>query len=406
MDQAVVGAAGGVTGGGGGGPVQAVRVVLLAGEEAMHCYGSVLRRFSVGLLDEVGELTLVCPEGSVHLEHLPSPPLRLVTESVEQGPGAQVDVTGRRVRIGGPYVKVWDRMRPGRRAERIAGALRGFKPTLIHALGEGQIGLARRLGVLLEVPYVVSLLALERQRGGLVDERCAALLCANSALARRLRRQYPRLEHRVHILPIGTHVPGEACCFRREGGLPVVLSCGRYERGSGLSGLIRAVGRLHEGGRGVQLVLAGSGKGEHRLRGVAREAKVEEYVHFVPPMERVLSVVDASRTAFRDADIYVQAGRSRQWAPELLEAMSVGCAVVAVDSEANDLIVPGRTAMCVEGGDVGALAEAMGSLVAQPERARELAGRAQGHLRKHFLASRMVGRLARTYWQALERGKG
>ena len=41
------------------GAAQPLRVVLLADEAALHCYGPVLRRLAVGLLDEVSDLTLV-----------------------------------------------------------------------------------------------------------------------------------------------------------------------------------------------------------------------------------------------------------------------------------------------------------------------------------------------------------
>ncbi|MCK5270263.1 MAG: hypothetical protein KAJ46_05735, partial [Sedimentisphaerales bacterium] len=50
-----------------------LRVVQLADNEALRSYGPVLRRMTVGLIDEVSDLSLLCLETSPMLEHVPSP---------------------------------------------------------------------------------------------------------------------------------------------------------------------------------------------------------------------------------------------------------------------------------------------------------------------------------------------
>jgi glycosyltransferase involved in cell wall biosynthesis len=144
-------------------------------------------------------------------------------------------------------------------------------------------------------------------------------------------------------------------------------------------------------------LLAGSGRAEHRLRQHAHRYGVQEYVHMAPPIETVLPVVDAARAVFRDVDVYVQPFAMERWSPELLEAMSVGNAVVVVDTEANDLVVPGQTVRSLARSDARELSEVIVALLENPEEARQLAANAQGHLRRHFLASRMVSRVARAY---------
>ena len=53
----------------------ALRVVLLGDNNALHSYGPVLQRMTVGLIDEVGDLSLLCMENSNLLKHVPSPPV-------------------------------------------------------------------------------------------------------------------------------------------------------------------------------------------------------------------------------------------------------------------------------------------------------------------------------------------
>ena len=62
----------------------------------------------------------------------------------------------------------------------------------------------------------------------------------------------------------------------------------------------------------------------------------------------------------------------------LLEAMASGCAVVASRSRGvADYLIDGQTAVVVEPGDSGALAQAVVSLIESPDRCRELGASAR-----------------------------
>ncbi len=98
---------------------------------------------------------------------------------------------------------------------------------------------------------------------------------------------------------------------------------------------------------------------------------------------------------------------TRRWRPELLEAMSVGNAVIVADGSDNDLAIDGKTALVTPFEDESAMTDALDRMLLDRDYARNLAQNAQQHLRKHFLASRMIARLAKTYRQVVNNnGKG
>jgi len=379
-----------------------LRVVMVADEAALHFYGPVLRRLAVGLIDEVGGLSLLSLGTSELLRYVPNPPVRVITE--KRGyPQALVesDSSTQETIISAPRWRFMDQFMPRRRLRRLAEVLQKIKPTLLHALSEKQIPLAQALSEELQIRYVVSLLALTDHEVSLPDLRCGSLLCCNSVLARRLRQSRNFPAERIHILPIGTHVGKEVCCFQHGERRPIIFCCGPLDYNYGIAELLYTVKRLVKSGRDLHLLLSGQGPDEHKLWDLVGQLELTQQVHFVPPIEKMVSESDAYKLVFRDADIFVQSWPARHWRPELLEAMSVGNAVVAVNGTQNDLIIQEKTALTVDYRDEKQLFGALDRLLEDRGFSQGLAENAQQHLRKHFLASRMVSRLARAYRQAL-----
>ena len=376
-----------------------VRVLLLADNESLRWYGPVLRHLAVGLIDDVGELSLLCRDESVWLEHVPSPPVRLIRERKDwQGRLEGQELTSA---IKAPRVGLIEGVFPGCRAARIAEEVSQFKPTLIHGLCERQSRLAERLSRRLGVPYVVSLLA-GQWRGLHISSRwCGGILACNSGLARTIRRKYPRWADRVQLLPTGTHVAEQPCCYDHEERLPYILCCSPLRNGYGLGCLINAVKRLTMKGHSLNVVLSGAGSAERELRSHVGQLGLAAMVHFIGPCEKLAATTDSYTRVFEAADIFVQPYPSSSWQPELLAAMSVGNAVVVADGAGNDLVVADRTALTVPFEDETALTEALDGLLSSRDSARQLAQGAQAHLRKHFTASRMVNRLAKAYHKAV-----
>jgi len=379
-----------------------LRVVMVADKEALHFYGPVLRRLAVGLIDEVGDLSLLSLGPSDLLRYVPSPPVRVITEK-RGSPQTPIpsNTSTHQTTISVPPWRFMDQLAPRRRLRSLVEILHKIKPTLLHALSEKQIPLVQALSEELQIRYVVSLMALTNHEFELPNLRCGSLLCCNSVLARRLRQNRCFPAERIHRLPIGTHVGNEACCFQHGERRPIIFCCGPLDYNYGIAELLYSIKRLIKSGQDLHLLLSGRGTDEHKLWDLVGQLKLNQQVHFIPPLNEIISVSDAYKLALRDADIFVQPWPAQHWRPELLEAMSVGNAVVTVNGTQNDLIIKEKTALTVDYREEKQLFGALDRLLQDRAYSQGLAQNAQQHLRKHFLASRMVSRLARAYRQAL-----
>jgi len=381
----------------------ALRILLLADDHALRSYGPVLRRLVVGLIDEVAEISMLCLGSSKLLNHVPAPPVRLITEDkrYQQQISISTNGTADRISITAPTWPFLEKLWPYRRFRRIAEGLAPFKPTVLHALSERQAHLARGLSQQLQIPWVLSLLSLDRPQRNITENGCSAMLCCDSSVARWLRTQRPDFARRVHLLPIGTHVAEKTCCFTLERSQPIIFCCCSFEHHHGLVELINAMKRLVNLGHKPLLTLSGQGPAERELRNQVTRLGLIPYVNLTPPIEMMLPGSDACKTVLRETDIFIQPEPKHTFQPELLEAMSVGNAVVAVGAD-NDLILADKTALVVPGHDDLALANAIDRLIRDHQLAQTLARNAQQYLRRHFLASHMVAHLGRAYHQAVK----
>jgi glycosyltransferase involved in cell wall biosynthesis len=380
-----------------------LRVVLLADDSSLRVYGPVLRRMAVGLIDEVRDLTLLSPQPSILLEYVPSPPVRIFTESKQYllAPPRFEASTARQFSIQSPRWAVVDRIFPQARILRIAKALSAHKPTLLHAMGEKQAALAQRLARQLGIPYVVSLLYLDRIKIDISDPACHGILPCNSLLARRLRRDFPHLARRVHFVPIGTHISENPCAFSRQDYRPSIFCCAPLRKNYGHEYLIEALRLLAEMGHYPFLTFSGEGQLEPALRRQADQAGLLAQIQFVPPVEKMMSMGDAYKGLLSGGDIYVQPWPARSWRTELLEAMSVGMAVAVAQGQASDLRVEGKTVVHYPFANPMGLAQVLQRFLSDRQYARQLAQNAQAYLRRHFLASKMVANMVAAYRSAL-----
>lgn len=152
----------------------------------------------------------------------------------------------------------------------------------------------------------------------------------------------------------------ESCTF---------LYAGRLDPEKGIDVLLRAFARVPG-----ELVLAGSGSEEARLRALA-----DGRVRFLGPLDR-----DELPAVYAQADVFVLPSRSEPWGMVLNEAAAAGLPLVATEGAgaAHDLIEDGANGFRVPVDDDDALAAAMRRLaedeplrLAAGARSRELAAR-------------------------------
>jgi glycosyltransferase involved in cell wall biosynthesis len=172
----------------------------------------------------------------------------------------------------------------------------------------------------------------------------------------------PLLTPGARVELIGSGVPDEfARVERHEGGF--LLYYGRFDvYQKGLDTLLHAFARIARERPGVELWLAGRGKDEERVRGLARELGVAERVRLVPNVERA-QVLEL----FSGALALLMPSRLEGLPMVPAEAMAAGVPVVAASVGAvPEVVDPPRGGILVPPDDPEALAGAALRLLDDP----------------------------------------
>ncbi len=409
-----------------------IRPVLLADSKTLLRYGPVLRRLVVGLVDDVSDITLLSLEPSNLLENIPSPPVRVVTQTRRYYEPLQLsDRSMWRVNMAAPRLALYDKLFPGRHVARVVETLGAYRANLIHALSEDLGPFAFRLARQMNIPCIVTILGNKTKCIGNVIDRCDRILAWQSELACKLGKSVTQLANRISVFPIGTHIDDSTACFRDEGKAISMFCSGPFEYGFGMACMINAIKRLCQRGHNVLLFISGSGSEEYHLRQQIKKLSLQNNVHIIPPLVSIVNACDVWKDVLRDIDIFIQPWPMRSWRIDLLEAMSVGNAVVIasdnknsiankdrnnkgnenksnsnkVNSSSNcgdnNLVIDGETALTVPFQDEIALSNTLNMLIEDKSMARRLAKNAQENLRHHFLASKMVEKLLEAYRKTL-----
>jgi glycosyltransferase involved in cell wall biosynthesis len=198
-----------------------------------------------------------------------------------------------------------------------------------------------------------------------------------------LAHRFPR--SRLHVIPHGIDPGVESS--RPHGGPALVAGvAGNLEHWKGIDVLIEAAALASPPWR---LEIYGTGSLRDELEHLAHARGVDARFHgFVPDLREKLAQLD----------LLVQPSRADTFGLSVLEAMAVGLPVVGARAGGiPELIVDGGTGLLVEPEDPQALAAALDSLAAEPERRRELGRRGRQRVVEHFSVDAMVGRTIELY---------
>lgn len=209
----------------------------------------------------------------------------------------------------------------------------------------------------------------------------AAIGCYSTASARAQARLFPR--RRTFVVAAGAPVPatGSAPSGSRSAplelpaGVPIVGLVGRLQPWKGQDRLLRAQALLRERGQRMHLVIVG-GDSYGLSPDYARSLPVlVSDLELTEDVTMTGQVPDAGPYV-EQLDILVNASDPEPFGIVLLEGMSRGVAVVAVDSGGPaEFIENGRTGLLARSGEPEALADALEPLLAAPA-LREQIGRA------------------------------
>jgi phosphatidylinositol alpha-1,6-mannosyltransferase len=158
----------------------------------------------------------------------------------------------------------------------------------------------------------------------------------------------------------------------RLGSRPVVVCVSRLVPRKGQDMLIRALPAIRQRVHGAALVIVGGGPYRDKLRRLAHGFGVAEHVIFTDGVP-----ADELPAHHAMADVFAMPCRTRGSGLDVeglgivyLEASATGVPVIAGRSGgAPESVLDGETGLVVDGWDVGAIAAAVGDLLADPDRA-------------------------------------
>jgi glycosyltransferase involved in cell wall biosynthesis len=332
----------------------------------------------------------------------------LVSRGVELHVGYLIERDGLRGRLVDAGIPVHTVAGGGRRhwPAATAALVARLRPDLVHTtLFEAD--LAGRLAAARHRVPVVSSLAntaygpTELAAAGLPRSRVVAAQLADAATARLVTRFHAVTPHVADVMSrrlavrrskidvvfrgrdperLGRRGAERRASVRHRLGIgddtPLVLGVARQERQKGLDVLLRAVPYLLAGHPGLVVLVAGrEGNATPDLRHLAADLGVADVVTFLGARDDVSDLLTA-------ADVFAFPSRWEGAAGTILEALALECPIVCTDLATLAGTVDTATARLVPVGDPGALATAVGDVLAAPD---DAAGRARAG-RRHFEA--------------------
>lgn len=189
-------------------------------------------------------------------------------------------------------------------------------------------------------------------------------------------------------------------------GRPLVVCVSRLVSRKGQDVLIRAMRAIGRRAPGAALLIVGDGPDRARLERLAREHAPGDVVFAGQVSEQDLP------RYYRAGDVFAMPCRTRWgglevegWGNVFIEAAACARPVVVGDSGgARESLVDGATGVLVDGRDVGAVAEAVSGLLADPSRAQAMGRAGRRRVERSFTWPRAAERLAGWLCEARDAG--
>ncbi len=180
---------------------------------------------------------------------------------------------------------------------------------------------------------------------------------------------------------------------------PVVGALTLLRPGKGIETLIDAIPGVLAGHPDARVAIVGGGPDLEALRERARLAGVAEAVHFLGPSSDPMGVL-------RGLDVFVHPSWAESFPYVVLEAMSLGRAIVASDvGGIGEAIVDGESGRLVAARDPEALGRAVIALLEDAELRRRMGEAARLRQLEEFTIAKMIDDTARVYEEVV-RGPG
>jgi phosphatidylinositol alpha-1,6-mannosyltransferase len=169
--------------------------------------------------------------------------------------------------------------------------------------------------------------------------------------------------------------------FPRSG--RIILTVGRWdpaERYKGADTLIAALPHVLKVAPDASLVLVGDGDDRPRFEQLARDLGVSEHAHFLHGL-----TPEQLFACYANCDVFALPSRGEGFGLVFLEAMALAKPVIGgAHGGIPDIVEDGVTGLLVPHGDVERLAQALESLLSNPNQAMEMGARGRDRLEKNF----------------------
>ena len=171
----------------------------------------------------------------------------------------------------------------------------------------------------------------------------------------------------------------------------LLISVGRISSEKDLPTMVRAMALVTQTGIRAHLAVVGEGPDRESLQRFLLSQAQGENITILGPRMDVPALLAS-------ADIFVQSSLTEGTSIALLEAMAAGLPVAATAVGGNvDLVLPGQTGLLVPPSDPAALAQAMGALLADPERSRAYGRAGAKRVAERFSLEAMAEAYAKLY---------
>ncbi len=350
---------------------RAIRVGWVAGPTTLAEYGRALQPLAIGLMDELVEITALCPEGA-DAQELPSPPAEMI-----------------------PYGRVrWWRFHAGQ-VDTLAAEVRRRKLDLLHALDADAWPLTAKLAELAGLNAIVSAWGLgDTRKLGHLRGPAATVLAASRPIRDKLLARRTAAAERILLVRPGVYQGRQATCFPDPDYRVSIVAGGCLDDFATFAAVIRSFAGLRAGEHNCVFFILGNGRAEKQLRSLAETLGIRSELTFVdrqPP--RLLPEI------FKAADIYVSPVPSRAIDMASLLAMAGGVPVLAAARGASDFLIDGQTVTTFARGDAADLTTKLSAMLADHSAACEQAERALAHLRANHSPAGAVTAVTRAYRQ-------
>lgn len=289
----------------------------------------------------------------------------------------------------------------------LGAAYRAWQPDVIHAHGSKGGVLARLARAarpatpLVFTPHnfaFTNYFASATERGvyRVVERALAPLATLTLCVCEEERRVAgsvgPLRRTRVVHNGVGEFAAGEPpAALSRSGDGPLVAAVTEFQEPKGVPTLIAAIPAILEAHPTARFAIAGDGPMRAEI-----EALVARYG--VDPATDLLGMTDRVPGLLASADLLISPSWSESFPYAVLEAMSAALPVVATDvGGVREAVADGESGLLVPARDTRALAGAVNSMLADPERARAFGAAGAARVAERFSFERMIAGTAGVY---------